>query len=71
MSPSPACSSRSYISSSGSSECATASIAAKRSPTSANRAGIVATVKSSGWASPSSSQSSGAETGAPGFARTL
>ena len=41
-------SSRSYMSSSGCSEWATSSIAAWRSPTSAKRAGIVATVKSSG-----------------------
>ena len=47
------------------------SIAAKRSPTSAKRAGIVSTVKSSGLTSATSSQSSGAETGAPGFGLTL
>ena len=68
MSPS---SSRPYISSSGSREVVHSSIAAKRSPTSAKRAGIVATVKSSGWTSDSSSQSSGADTGAPGLGRTL
>ena len=47
------------------------SIAACRSPTAAKRPGIVATVKSSGATSVSSSQASGAETGAPGFGRTL
>ncbi len=53
-------------------EWALSSIAAWRSPTSAKRAGIVATVKSSG-AMPlaSSSQVTGAETGAPGLGRTL
>ena len=64
-------SSRSYMSSSGCNECATSSIAAWRSPTSAKRAGIVATVKSSGATSGSSSHATGAETGAPGFGRTL
>ena len=48
MSSSPPSSSRCHISSSGSSEWAASSIAAWRSPTSAKRAGIVATVKSSG-----------------------
>ncbi len=66
MSPS---SSRSYISSSGSSEWCTSSISANRSPTSANRAGMVSTVKSSGVTSATSSHSSGADTGAPGLAR--
>jgi hypothetical protein len=42
-----------------------------RSPTSAKRAGIVATVKSSGATSASSSQVTGAETGAPGLGRML
>jgi hypothetical protein len=71
MSPSPCFSSRSYISSSGSSEWCLSSIVAWRSPTSAKRAGIVATLKSSGWTSGSSSQSRGADTGAPGFGRML
>ena len=53
------------MSSSGWSEWATSSIAAWRSPISAKRAGIVATVKSSGATSCSSSQVTGAETGAP------
>ncbi len=35
---------------------------AKRSPTSANRAGTVATVKSSGWTASTSSQRRGVET---------
>ena len=59
------------MSSSGWSEWATSSIAAWRSPTSAKRAGIVATVKSSGATSGSSSQVTGADTGAPGLGRTL
>ena len=71
MSPVPSASSRSYMSSSGCSEWAASSIAAWRSPTSAKRAGIVATVKSSGATSASSSQVTGAETGAPGLGRTL
>ncbi len=62
---------RRYICNSGSREWAVSSIRAWRSPTSANRAGMVATVKSSGATSGSSSQSTGAETGAPGFGRTL
>ena len=64
-------SSRSYMSRSGCSEWAASSIAAWRSPTAAKRAGIVATVKSSGVTPGSSSQVSGAETGALGFGRTL
>ena len=71
MSPSPSASSRSYMSSSGCSEWAASSIAAWRSPISAKRAGIVATVKSSGATSASSSHVTGADTGAPGFGRTL
>ena len=59
------------MSSSGWSECAASSIAAWRSPTSAKRAGIVATVKSSGATASSSDQASGAETGAPGLALML
>jgi hypothetical protein len=59
------------MSSSGCSEWTTSSIVAWRSPTSAKRAGMVATVKSSGATSASSSHVTGAETGAPGFGRTL
>jgi hypothetical protein len=50
---------------------AASSIAAWRSPTWAKRAGMVATVKSSGATSASSSHETGAETGAPAFGRTL
>src|ERR671934_259690 len=67
MSPSPSAASLSYMSSSGCSECAASSIAAWRSPTSAKRTGIVATVKSSGSTSASSSQLTGAETGGAGL----
>ena len=42
-----------------------------RSPSSAKRAGRVATVNWAGEICGSSSQATGAETGAPGFGRTL
>ncbi len=67
----PSAASRSDMSSSGCSEWAASSIAAWRSPISANRAGIVATVKSSGATSASSSQRQRRGDRRAGFGRTL
>ncbi len=69
-SPSPAASSRAASSSSGSSEPGAASIAAWASPSSAKRCGALATVKSAGSQSGTSSQASGIETRASGSGRT-